>query len=67
MLGSDSVWFTDLDFSLLHVNTGQVLTVTGEEYPDWARGLLEVAGTNKGRPGSTWRIKFFRAPTVGEL
>ena len=67
MLGSDSVWFTDLDFSLRHVDTGQALTVTGELYPHWGGGMMEVAGTPRGGAGQTWTVKFSRPPTVGEL
>ena len=61
-----SPWLTDLHFSLSHLTTGQLLTVPGSHYPeDWGQNLLEVAGTRREGPASTWRIKYFRAPTVG--
>ena len=62
----DSPWFTDLQFSLRHPSTGQLLTVPGSHYPDdWGQAMLEVAGTSKEGPASTWRVKHFRAPTLG--
>ena len=63
----DSPWLPELQFSLRHVTTGQLLTVTGSHYPDWGQALLEVAGTSKEGPASTWRIKYYRAPSVGWL
>ena len=63
-----SPWLTDLQFSLRHLTTGQLLTVPGSHYPeDWGQTLLEVAGTRREGLASTWRIKHFRAPTVGWL
>ena len=64
----DSPWLTNLQFSLVHLTTGQLLTVTGSHYPaDWGQAMLEVAGTRKEGPASTWRIKHYRAPTPGGL
>ena len=49
------------------LSAGQLLTVPGSPYPeDWGRALLEVAGTSKEGPASTWRIKHYRAPTAVE-
>ena len=62
----DSPWLTELQFSLRHLTTEQLLTVTGSHYPtDWGQSMLEVAGTSKEGPASTWRIKYHRAPTLG--
>ena len=64
----DSPWFTEDQFSLRHKTTGQLLTVPGSHYPeDWGQSMLEVAGTNKEGPSSTWRIKYYRPPTLGWL
>ena len=63
-----SDWYADLEFSLVHLTTRQLLSVPGSQYPeDWGRAMLEVAGTNKHGPASSWRIKYYRAPIVGGL
>ena len=52
-----------VDQSVSTVTAGQLLTVPGSHFPgqDWGRGLLEVAGTGREGPASTWRIKYYRA------
>ena len=64
-----TVWLEDLDgVQLRHVQTGKMLTVTDEAYPDedWGGGMREVAVAKPGVWNSRWKVGSYRFPNYGE-